>query len=110
MRRILTDEERDARRKARVAAVLNQRRPYAVPTADEWVDEFRRRFGNGDAMGLVGGRAEAFAYFGLDAETATATRIKTAFRRKIFDVHPDRGGSEEEARRCLCYYNVLSGG
>ena len=85
----------------RVDAILNQRRPYAVPTVDEVIEEARQRF-----AGSIATRVDAVAYFHLH-DGWTADDLKRAFKQKIFDVHPDRGGSEEEARRCVAMYEAL---
>ena len=42
----------------------------------------------------------AFAYFGLSSN-ATKTDVLSAFHAKILLVHPDKGGTKEEAAECI---------
>mgnify|MGYP001366174274 CR=1 FL=1 len=37
--------------------------------------------------------------FGVDVETATASVINRAYRRKALEAHPDKGGGADEFRR-----------
>jgi DnaJ-domain-containing protein 1 len=41
---------------------------------------------------------QAFAELGLQ-QTATLDEVKTAYRSRVMDVHPDRGGDEAEFKR-----------
>ena len=102
---VLTVEEREARRRARWDTILNQRRPYAVPQVDEVVEEFRRRFASALQPGMDAQSARA--YFGLPVGFDRAA-LKRAFRARIFEVHPDRGGDPDEARRCVALYEMLA--
>lgn len=105
MRPRLTDEERAQRKRDSWNAILNQTRPYKVPTVDEFVEDFVRRFG-GVAVDTRETADEMLVYFGLPT-TFTLQELKTAFREKIRIVHPDKGGSLDEARKCISFYEAL---
>lgn len=50
---------------------------------------------------------EAYRRLGLDAD-ADETAVKRAYRERVKDVHPDRGGSEKEFKRVTEAYEALS--
>lgn len=103
---VLTPAERATRKRAQWDAILNQSRPYAVPRVDEVVEEFRRRFASAARPGMDAQSARS--YFGL-SPGFDRTALRRAFRARIFEVHPDRGGSADEARRCVVLYELLAG-
>lgn len=100
----LTEAERAQKRKQGWAKILDQSRAYSVPTADEFADEFHRRFGGGVAAGSTD---RLLAYFNLPNKF-TLKDLKRAYKKKIFEVHPDRGGSEAAARECVANFDALS--
>ena len=103
----LTDAERRERRRAGWDRVLNgQRRPGSVPgSPEDWVRTFRERFGL--VAEIAAGPVDAaLAYFGLRAGADFAA-IRSAFRRRVRQVHPDCGGTDEETRRCLSYFEAI---
>mgnify|MGYP001618457373 CR=1 FL=1 len=101
----LTDEERAQRKRDSWNAILSQTRPYKVPTVDEFVEDFVRRFG-GVAVNTRETADEMLVYFGLPT-TFTFQELRSKFREKISVVHPDHGGSLDEARKCLSFYEAL---
>jgi len=106
-RKILTPEERTARKKAAWHKILEgQRRPGSTPgTPDEWVRTFQARFGISFGAPAVP-TLDAYSYFGL-TRGATAAEVKQAFVRRISEVHPDHGGTVEAARECIENYEAL---
>ena len=50
--------------------------------------------------------AEAAAVLGV-SETASAAEIKAAFRAKMREAHPDKGGTNERAARLIAARNTL---
>lgn len=106
-RKLLTPEERVARKKASWDRILNgQRREGSAPgTPEDWIRAFNARFG-GISMPRVVNSGGAWGYFGLQ-KGATAAEVKRAFARKILVVHPDHGGTAEAARECIAHYESL---
>ena len=52
--------------------------------------------------------SEAYRILGLSTD-ATLAEVKTAYRRKVADAHPDRGGSAAEFIRVRAAYEILAG-
>lgn len=52
-------------------------------------------------------RAEARSVLGVDAD-AEQSEIRRAYREKVKDVHPDRGGDKAEFKRVTAAYDRLS--
>lgn len=52
-------------------------------------------------------RREAYATLGLEAGAGDAA-IRRAYRRKVKDVHPDRGGDEQEFKAVTAAYERLT--
>src|SRR3989337_1609221 len=106
-RKLLTDEERAERKRKSWDKILNgQRREGVTPgNPDDWINAFRSRFGFGDIT-FRGAISAAVTYFGL-VSGFTLGDLKSAFKKKIRQVHPDYGGSDEESRKCLSYYDEL---
>ncbi|MES3516702.1 MAG: DnaJ domain-containing protein [Natronomonas sp.] len=50
--------------------------------------------------------AEAYSRLGLDS-TASDAEVRSAYRQKVKEVHPDRGGDEEEFKRVTEAYERL---
>ncbi len=76
-------------------AAVGQRLPFETPTVD---------------MGPEPGpdqkpRRQAFAELGL-RETATLDEVKSAYRDRVKQVHPDHGGSEDEFKRVREAYTL----
>ena len=67
----------------------------------------RRRRGSRDRS--PSGLSPAEAYSRLDLETgAEESEVRQAYRRKVKEVHPDRGGDEEAFRRVTEAYETLT--
>jgi hypothetical protein len=64
-----------------------------------------RRGGNPSGSGMA--RREAFDALGLDAG-ASQEQIKTAYRDRVKEVHPDSGGDEESFKRVNRAYETLT--
>jgi len=76
-------------------AQLGQRLPFEVPEVDFGTD--------GDADSNFSGAARdpaaaAFAELGVSAG-ATLEEVKSAYRRRVKETHPDQGGDEDEFKR-----------
>jgi curved DNA-binding protein CbpA len=52
-------------------------------------------------------RREAFDALGLDGD-ASQEQIKTAYRDRVKEVHPDSGGDEESFKRVNRAYETLT--
>ena len=76
-------------------AAVGQRLPFETPT----VDLGREREPDRDP------RRQAFAELGL-RETATLDEVKSAYRNRVKQVHPDHGGSEDEFKRVREAYTL----
>jgi len=102
-----------SRRRARQGTAERGRR-VAEDRAGPWTGASRRRrvgrSGSGRASGFGGtGPSEREAYRILDLDPgANEAAIRTAYRRKVKDVHPDAdGGDEEEFKRVTEAYETL---
>ena len=107
MRTKLTDEERKQRKKDSWDKILNgQRRPGAVPGSVEgWRKAFNLRVGLG--IGNLNVNSDAILdYFGLEAGYGEQ-ELKKARKKKMFNVHPDRGGTHQEVLECTELYEEL---
>jgi DnaJ-domain-containing protein 1 len=51
--------------------------------------------------------AEAYDILGVDA-SADQSAVRSAYRERVKETHPDRGGSEEEFKRVTAAYDRLS--
>jgi hypothetical protein len=67
--------------------ILGERLPFETPEVD-----LGRDLGSMDPTGA------AFAELGLTPDASLAT-VKSAYRRRVKEVHPDQGGDEDEFRR-----------
>jgi hypothetical protein len=76
-------------------AYVGQRLPFETPT----VDLGREPDSDRDP------RRQAFAELGL-RETATLDEVKSAYRSRVKQVHPDHGGSEDEFKRVREAYTL----
>ena len=70
---------------------LGSRLPFETPEIDFGSDEEEHDSGADPVDG-------AFAVLGVP-RTATEAQIRSAYRAKVKDVHPDHGGSQDEFRR-----------
>jgi hypothetical protein len=117
----MSDEEREAKRKARAAISFSN-------AAYQHYDPAMEGYGNLDdwlavaealaaAKGFTGaskprttrftGRQSDLIALGLDVMPADLTALKSAFRKKMFGAHPDHGGSNEAARLVIEAYTRL---
>jgi len=72
----------------------------------EWRQQRRQRQNAAEpSTGLSA--AEAYRRLGLDPN-ADEQRVKRAYRERVKDVHPDRGGSEEEFKKVTEAYETLT--
>ena len=91
------------KRKQGWAKILDQSRAYSVPTADEFADEFHRRFGGGVAAGSTD---RLLAYFNLPNKF-TLKDLKRAYKKRFSRfTRPRRvrGGGAE----CVANFDALS--
>ncbi|WP_235853556.1 J domain-containing protein [Halosimplex salinum] len=68
---------------------LGDRLPFSVPDVD---------FGPTEAESRVDPATAAFTELGVPS-TATLEEVKSAYRQKVKEVHPDQGGDEDEFKR-----------
>ena len=68
----------------------------------------RRRRGVGPQASATMPPAEAYRHLGLDSD-ADEGEVRRAYRERVKEVHPDRGGDEEEFRKVTEAYETLSG-
>ena len=78
----------------------------------EWERRQRQRRQRNRQRGSAGpspslSRAEAYRRLGLDTDAEEA-EIKRAYRERIKDAHPDRGGDEAEFKRLTEAYETLT--
>jgi hypothetical protein len=112
----LTDEEREARRKARNAFTFSDRayqhynpelEGFGGP--DQWEDVVRKLFG---ARNLKTEKTKPvnqwLASLFLEEMPLTLAELKKAFRAAMFRTHPDYGGTNEAARQTMEAFAVLS--
>ena len=107
MRKKLTDAQRRWKKKQSWDKILNgKRRPGAVRgSVNEWRKAFNLRMQLG--MEQIGINSDVILdYFGLK-EGYTAQDLKKARKKKIFNVHPDRGGTHQEVLECNELYEEL---
>lgn len=72
-------------------AAVGRRLPFETPTVDRGPDREPRQ--------------QAFAELGL-RETATLDEVKSAYRDRVKQVHPDHGGSEDDFKRIREAYTL----
>ena len=53
-------------------------------------------------------QADAYRHLGLDRD-ADERAVRRAYRERVKEVHPDRGGDEEEFRKVTEAYETLTG-
>ncbi len=74
-------------------------------SSDDWRGEFRERMGLDEAKRRVGtGSPREILGVGL---SATWEEIRKAYRAKVMEHHPDRGGSEEAMKRVNAAFALL---
>jgi len=78
-------------------AALGQRLPFETPTVSLGPES--------EPEPTVDPARQAFAELGL-RETATVAEVKSAYRARIKQVHPDHGGDEEEFKRVREAYTL----
>lgn len=73
--------------------------------AQEWHEALYARLGIEEATRVVGAD-NPLSILGL-AAGATWQAVKSAYRKLVFTVHPDHGGTAEEFRKVQAAYEVL---
>lgn len=119
-RTILTDEEREARRRVRSAHTFsNAAYQHYDPTVegfgsvDDWIAT-ADRLASGRGTYRRGtaseprGRDADLVMLGLDAMPPTIVGLKAAFRRKAFTTHPDHGGDPALFKKVYAAYERLT--
>jgi hypothetical protein len=109
----LEERIRDARRSGRARRAAGPGGPGGPggPAGASPFESARRGAGaRGEATGREGAgpdRAEAYRTLGLDPG-ADETAVREAYRERVKEVHPDRGGDEESFRRVTRAYEALT--
>ena len=111
----LSDAEREARRKARVAFSFSdaaydhynpEKEGYGSP--DQWEEIARKMFGlKKFAKASRSSPNKYLAALYLEIMPVTFEALKDAFRKAMFKSHPDYGGSNEAARDTLEAFAIL---
>ena len=102
----LSPEERRKKNWARI--LEGQRRPGSTErgSKESWQRVFRIR------MLLAGEFVSVNDSFVIDyfklKKGFTFAELKKAYKKKVFEVHPDRGGTHEEVVECNRLFNELS--
>ncbi|PSP83126.1 J domain-containing protein [Halobacteriales archaeon QS_6_64_34] len=78
-------------------AALGRRLPFETPTVSVGSEP--------EPRSVVDPTRQAFAELGL-RETATVDEVKSAYRSRVKQVHPDHGGDEEEFKRVREAYTL----
>jgi DnaJ-domain-containing protein 1 len=73
----------------------------------DWRRRFRERMGYKEARDYLSQRAMTPFDVLKVPESSTWEEIKSAFRKLIFEHHPDRGGSKEKAQEIIAAYSIL---
>ena len=73
---------------------------------EEWFNTFKQRFTTEEARKIVENDSIE-SLLGITKRNYTFEHAQSCFRKKIMDIHPDRGGSEEEAKKVLAAWEVL---
>lgn len=113
----LDPEERERRRKARVAhsfsdaAYTHYDTSKGYGSIDEWIRAVEALFeGRGvirDMHGLTQEQRDDLDALCLDDMPATYESLRMAFRNVMKIHHPDKGGSEEMAKKCILAFEKL---
>lgn len=85
---------------------LGYRLPFETPDPNLGLGGDDRRVWNGDDRAVDSGAA-AHSVLGVPA-SATAAEIRSAYREKIKEVHPDHGGDTDEFRRVREAYTTAT--
>jgi len=108
-RKTLTAEERQARKKAKWDSILHGKRRVGTTergNRESWQKAFRIRMLLETEL-VTPKDNFVLNYFNLK-EGFSYDELKKAWRKKIFNIHPDRGGSHEEVLECNRLYKELS--
>lgn len=79
-------------------------------TPEMWAEMFQERMGIDQAETILGGKgkhADAYKILGIEPGVTWAT-VKSAYRKKAREVHPDCGGTKEAFQVLLAAYTVLA--
>lgn len=101
-------------RKSTDSSANRRRARFGTDDRGEWSPPNERRDPRGGRTRGTGsngetpdvGRAEAYRRLGLQSNAST-DEVKRAYRRKVKEVHPDRGGDEEHFKRIREAYETL---
>jgi hypothetical protein len=90
-------------------------KPYGVPPAgvkgdpDSWAEAFRSRIGdNAAVIEEILGDDDPWAILGI-SKGASADEVKSAYRKRARQTHPDVGGTEAEFNKVNAAYERLGG-
>lgn len=116
----LTDAEREERRRARARHSFSDAayRHYdpgreGYGSADEWVRAAEEMAGGFGGFARVAGkksggvRDKNMVVLGLTELPATLAALKAAFRKVLFEVHPDYGGTDAQTIAALAAFKAL---
>jgi hypothetical protein len=116
----LSAEEREARRRARVAHSFSDAayqhydpRERGYGSTDEWIAIAEalaqgRGVYRSDGTRRTGRINPDLVTLGLDEMPADIDRLKRAFRNTLFAVHPDYGGTDAATRDAIAAYERLA--
>jgi hypothetical protein len=119
MRPRLTPEEKEARRKARNAHTFSDAayRHYDTSggfgSAEEWFRKAGEALGENPCAEILGkGKAETkdqdLLTLFLTAMPATLAELQTGFRKALFKVHPDHGGTADATIEAFAAFKRLA--
>lgn len=73
---------------------------------EQWRGEFRVTMGLGEAKEIIGSTPPR-EILGV-AESAPWAEVRRAYKRRVLEVHPDRGGSETKMKKVNAAWAVLA--
>lgn len=103
-------------RKPRPNVFAPDYKPYGTPAPgvkgnpDSWADAFRQRIGEDPAIiDEILGDDDPWAILGIK-KGASATEVKTAYRKRSKETHPDAGGTQAAFEKVQAAYEQLGSG
>lgn len=78
----------------------------------QWRQAYEQRMSGEEALDVLQGSGDGLAVsralLGIDAQVyLTVDTIKSAYRRKAMETHPDQGGDEEAYKKVHAAYSLL---